>query len=184
MKNIALLGVLAVAAGAATAQADVVINLGNQLLAGTGNVAVTPALTGTLTGFDYSVDFQPDAAAQAGASWCSDSAVIIGAPSSGLFEWGGYDVTFGGATRVSLWSFDGSGSATPGIYTDTKSDVSAALTGSGTWTIAFGNGYSGSTPVQYNNVTVTLHGVNAVPTPASAALLGFAGLGLTRRRRR
>jgi hypothetical protein len=183
MKISGVIGVLAIAAGAATANADYIFTIGNNLLAGGASVQQTAALTGTLTSFDYSVNFQPDATAQSNGSWCSDAAVAIMAPGSGNYQWGGYDVLFG-TSFVAFWSFDGPGSAPVGPYADTRTDVNAALNGTGTWQVTFGNGYSASSPVQYNSVTVTLHGVSAVPAPASAALLGFAGLGLTRRRRR
>jgi hypothetical protein len=182
-------GVLAAAAAlaiAGVAQADVVLNLGNGLLGGTQTIFQTPNLTGTLTGFIISYDFEPDTTAQSNGSWASDAALAIQAPgSSTVNQWGGYDAYIAGATsRVAYWTYDGGGSAPPGTYMDTRADVPAGTLGTGNWTVTFGNGWTFSTPVQYNNVTVTLQGLSAAPAPSAAAVLGLAGLGMARRRRR
>lgn len=183
MKKLLAAAVLAAAAGAANA--DVTYALGNALLAGNQTTGVVDTLTGTCTGVTISVDFQPDATAQGNGSWCSDAAVIVVPPAgSGGSQWGGYNTLFGvGTVFQGYWAYDGSGSAPPGIYGDTQPNTNAGLTGAGSWTIAFGNGWSSSTPVQYNNITITLHGVDVVPAPGAAALLGVGGLLVARRRR-
>jgi hypothetical protein len=181
------LGALAIVLGAAaSAHADVVLNLGNANLAGGQSVIQSPALTGTLLGFVLSFDFAPDAAAQLNGSYASDAALVIQSPITVPVQWGGYDLLMGGASTVfvDFWTFDGPASAVPGPYTDIRGDIPVGLFGTGTWSFLFGNAWSTSTPVQYNSVTLTLYGVQPVPAPAGAGLLGVAGLGLMRRTRR
>jgi hypothetical protein len=181
-----LLSLALAAAAASAANADVVLNLGNGHLAGGQTVLQTQALTGTLLGFIISYDFEPDAAAQANGSWASDAALCIQSPITVPVQWGGYDIFVAGPNPifVDYWSFDGSGSAAPGPYTDIRTDIPVGMFGTGSWNVTFGNGWGASTPVQYNSITVTLLGLQPVPAPASAAILGLAALPLARRRRR
>jgi hypothetical protein len=178
---------LAAAAGAmmaSMASADVVLNIGNANLAGGQQVTQFPQLSGTLLGFVISFDFEPDAAAQANGSWASDASLVIQSPITNPVQWGGYDLLMGGPSTVyvSDWSFIGA--TEPGPYTDIRGDVPIGMFGTGMWGIAFGNGWSDSTPVQYNSVTLTLFGLQPVPSPGSAALLGLGGVVMTHRRRR
>jgi hypothetical protein len=186
MKMQPILALALAAAATSAASADVVLNMGSASLAGGETVVQTPALSGTLLGFVISYDFEPDATAQANGSWASDAALAIQSPITVPVQWGGYDTFVAGPNPVfvDFWSFDGEQSAAPGPYTDIRQDIPIGMFGTGAWTITFGNGYSGSTPVQYNSVTVTLIGLQPVPAPASGAALGFLGLGLARRRRR
>jgi prepilin-type N-terminal cleavage/methylation domain-containing protein len=171
---------------ASAANADVVINFGSASLAGGDTTVQTQQLSGTLLAFVISYDFEPDAAAQANGSWASDAALAIQSPITVPVQWGGYDIFVAqpNPVFVDYWSFDGSQSANPGPYTDIRQDIPIGMFGTGDWTITFGNGYSASTPVQYNSITVTLVGLQQVPAPSGAAALGIAGLGLMRRRRR
>ena len=168
------------------ASADVVLNLGSASLAGGQTIVQTQPLSGTLLGFVISYDFEPDALAQANGSWASDAALAIQSPITVPVQWGGYDALIAGGSSafVDFWIFDGSGSAAPGPYTDIRQDIPIGMFGTGNWTITFGNGWSEATPVQYNSVTVTLLGLQPVPAPSGAAVLGLAGIGLMRRRRR
>lgn len=181
MKKVLLVAaVLAAAAGAANA--DVTLNLGNANLTGGTFVSGSTGLTGTLTGITISYDFQPDAAAQTAGSWASDAILFVQGPDLNTGEWGGYNLSFGGFDE-GVFSFDGPISATPGIYGDSQTVSNATPpSGAGTWFVAFANGWGSSPAVQYNNISVTLHGVN-VPTPGAMALLGLGGLVATRRRR-
>ncbi len=179
----ALALVLAAASGAS---ADVVLNLGNAQLSGGQVAAQTQQLSGTLLAFIISYDFEPDATAQANGSWASDVGLAIQSPITVPVQWGGYDSFVAGPNPVFVdyWSFDGQGSAAPGPYTDIRQDIPIGMFGTGGWTVTFGNAWSASTPVQYNSITVTLVGLQPAPAPGGAAVLGLAGLGLTRRRRR
>lgn len=169
---------------AAAANADVVLNLGNRNLAGGEVAAQTQQLSGTLLAFIVSYDFEPDATAQANGSWASDVGLAIQSPITVPVQWGGYDTFVAGPNPVFVdyWSFDGVASADPGPYTDIRQDIPIGMFGTGSWTVTFGNGWSGSTPVQYNSITVTLVGLQQVPAPAGLAVFGAAGL-LRRRRR-
>jgi hypothetical protein len=172
-------------ASASAAHADVVLNLGNANLAGGEIVAQTPALSGTLLGFVISFDFEPDAEAQANGSWASDAAFAIQSPITVPVQWGGYDLFVAGPSPLFVddWSFAGSASAFPGPYTDIRADIPIGMFGTGNWTFTFGNGWSESTLVLYNSITVTLFGLQPVPAPSTAAALALAPL-ITRRRRR
>jgi hypothetical protein len=176
----------AVLAAGTLANADVVLNFGNPNLSGGQVVSQTPALTGTLLAMVVSFDFEPNATAQANGSYASDAALSVASPITVPVQWGGYDMLVGGPTTFvqNVWSFDGPDSAFPGAYTDIRTDIPVGLFGTGGWTILFGNCWSDSTAVQYNSVTVTLYGVQAVPGPAAAGVLGMASLGMMRRRRR
>lgn len=172
MKNVLVAAVLA-AGATAVASADVKIDFGSGLYSGSQSSIITLSdLQGSLTGFSISFDF-----VGAGASWASDAAFVLNGT-----QFGGYNIylssasTFGG-----FWAFDGSGSAPAGNYTDTKAASDSYVFGN-SYSFEFGNGWSGSGPVEYNNVTVTLFGVSQVPAPGAIALLGLAGL-IGRRRR-
>lgn len=180
MKKVLLVAaVLAAAAGAANA--DVTLNLGNANLVGGTYVGGAVGLTGTLTGITISFDFQPDAAAQSAGSWAADTILFVQGPDLNTAEWGGYNLSFGGFDEGD-WAVIPPTTA-PGIYaeTDTVSNATPP-SGAGSWFVAFANGWGSSPAVQYNNISVTLHGVN-VPTPGAMALLGLGGLVATRRRR-
>ncbi len=178
---------VALALSAASAvNADVVLNLGSASLAGGQYVLQSPQLSGTLLAIAVSYDFEPDAAAQLNGSYASDASLVIQSPITVPVQWGGYDLLMGGASTafVDFWSYDGAASAEPGPYTDIRTDIPVGLFGTGTWSVLFGNGWSDSTAVQYNSVTVTLFGLQTVPSPAAAGVFGLAGLGLAVRRRR
>lgn len=141
-----------------------------------GGQSITQQLTGlsgTLTGFEIEIQFDP---LNSTGSWASDGAFIV--PGAG--QWGGFNVLFGPPFNA-FWSFDGPGSAAAGLYSDFQSLANPVVYNPGdTLDFVFGNGWSGSGQVQYE-VCVTLFGV--IPTPGGLALLGFAGLAGSRRRR-
>jgi hypothetical protein len=177
-----LLAVAALAAAAGVANADVTVNLGSLTLSGlqAGSVSL-PGHSGTLTGMAISFDFQPSAAAL-NDSWASDAILFVQGADGNTGEWGGFNASFGGFDE-GVFSFDGAGSAPPGVYSDAQTVTNATPpSGAGAWTVAFANGYAQSASVTYNNIVVTLFGVN-VPTPGAAAVLGLGGLLAARRRR-
>ncbi len=168
MRNL-ILATSAALVVAGAASADVVINLGNNSLAGgEGIVADSGAVTGALTGVSISFDF----VSGGGGAWASDMALVVNGT-----QFGGYDLLFG-QSFGGYWGFDGPGSAADGHYGDTK-----ALAGSAaSYELVLGNAWSTAPACQYNNVVVTLHGVEAVPAPGAIALLGLAGFAARRRR--
>jgi hypothetical protein len=178
-----LLWCAALLGAAGVAHADYTFNLGSQQSAGGQGVGGSATLTGTLTGIVVDYDFDPQNSA---ASWASDAAMTLGGPSGGVYQWGGFDVLFSPASFQDYWVFDGSGSAPAGHYSDNRTDIplDLASAGTGAYSIFFGNGWSSSDTVAYNNVTITLQGLSEVPAPSAAGLLGLGGLALARRRRR
>lgn len=180
MRGVNLFGCVAAFGIAATALADVEIELGDFTFGsgssglGSGWLCIeTTPLEGTLTGIIVSFDYS----GAVGGSWASDVAFTVD-----NFQWGGYDMYIAGAdTFVSETGAPTSGSAT--------SFTSAMLAGSGasysntTALICWGNGYSWSASgFTLENVSITLKGVEKIPTPGAVALLGLAGL-VGRRRR-
>ena len=181
MKNV-LIAAAVLAAAAGAANADYVFNLGSGQFLGGQSVSGSANLSGICTGVSISFDFDPQASA---GSWASDGGLFVIPPSGGAngSQWGGYDILIGGAAGFEgYWAYDGAGSAAAGPYADTKPSANPNLNGAGVWTAGFGNAWSTSGAVAYNNIVVTLHGVN-VPTPGAAALLGLGGLAMARRRR-
>lgn len=173
----ALLAAVSTFGLASGANADVKILLPNQSLAGGESASYdTSGLTGTLTGFSIVFDFD-DLASGATASWASDMGIVF----DGGVQYGGLSNVFG-TSAGPYWSFDGSGSTNPGTYTDTIGGLSTAFTGQ-TLNILIGNTWLTSLTCEYNNVSITLIGVDKVPAPGALALLGVAGLAGRRRRR-
>lgn len=173
MKKFAL-AASAVLGLASVAAADVKIDFADMFgVAGGGSqIIVTTPLQGTLTGFSINFDYTTNA----GGSWASDAALVI----DGV-QTGGYDIFLStGSIFNDYWSFDGPGSAASGNYGETVA-LGGVYNGNSA-TLEFGNGYSISDPVDYTNITVTLHGVDKIPAPGAVALLGVAGL-MARRRR-
>ncbi len=168
MRNL-ILATSAALVVAGAASADVVVSLGNNSLeGGAGVTAGSGAVTGSLTGVSISFDFVSGGS----GAWASDLALVVNGT-----QFGGYDVLFGWIFAGS-WGFDGSDSANNGHYADTQ-----ALAGSAaSYDLVLGNGWAWAPVSEYNNVVVTLHGVEAVPAPGAIALLGLAGFAARRRR--
>lgn len=176
--KIALCAGALVAAVAASASADTAISLGNNSLAGGASNSYTFNLSGSLSDFSLAFNYVDGNS----ASWASDMIIQIIDPNGVNKYWGGTNVVPAGSTFVAFWSFDGSGSTASGPYSDT-SNLTSGLSGSGTWTFKIWNGWTGATnPCGYNDVSLNLIGVSAVPAPGAVALLGLAGL-VGRRRR-
>ncbi len=168
MRNL-ILATSAALVVAGAASADVVVSLGSHSLVGGEEMTVdSGVVTGALTGVSISFDFVSGGS----DAWASDLALVVNGT-----QFGGYDVLFG-TTFGGVWGFNGPGSANNGHYSDTK-----ALAGSAEeYPVTIGNGWSQAPASQYNNVVVTLHGVEAVPAPGAIALLGLAGVAARRRR--
>ncbi len=167
MRNL-ILATSAALVVAGAASADVVINLQSGSFAGgEGRMVESGAVTGALTGVSISFDFVSGGL----GAWASDMALVVDGT-----QFGGNDLMFG-TSIGGPWGFDGPGSAANGHYSDTK-----ALAGSAaSYQVLLGNGWFAAPACQYNNVLVTLHGVE-VPAPGAIALLGLAGFAARRRR--
>ncbi|MBL9120041.1 MAG: hypothetical protein JNL80_09020 [Phycisphaerae bacterium] len=180
MKNVLVAAALA-AGVAGVAAADVKLDFGSgDYAAGDSAIIKLTNLEGTLTGFSFSFDYVGDGF---GFSWASDAGFVL----NGV-QYGGYDILFGGpglssaTSSAGAWSFYGGGSSGDGTYGDAGIGAAGSYVYGDSYIFEWGNNYSGSGPVSYNNVTVTLHGVSQVPAPGAIALLGLAGL-VGRRRR-
>ena len=184
-------GIMAAMAAAATAltasaaNADVVVNLGSgTYLGGQGTSVVQNGITGTLTGVTISFDYVGDAN---GFSWASDILLTLNDGVNGK-HWGGFSATVEPPGSIdqtpSGWAGGGSITEPDGFYSfNDPGPLEGVPFLPGAWTIGIKNGYSSSLAVQYNNVVVTLHGVD-IPAPGALALLGCAGVVGARRRRR
>lgn len=156
-----------VVAGAASA--DVVVSMGSASLAGGASMSASSGdVSGAMTGFTISFGY----VSGGGGAWASDAALVINGA-----QYGGYDILFGTAF-MGAWGFDGPGSGADGAYGETRNHASSAAA----FNLVFGNGWSTGPVSSFNDVTVTLHGVNAVPAPGALALLGLAGFAGRRRR--
>ena len=166
---------LAVAAGASATECSVKLSFGSgQYVGGQSSTITLNNLSGNLTAFVIDFDFNPQSSS---ASWASDAAFVLNGT-----QYGGYDTYLSTATSFGgFWSFNGSGSAPAGHYFDAKNASGLYVAGTD-YTFEFGNGWSTSGAVAYDNVTITLFGVCEVPAPGAVALLGLAGL-VGRRRR-
>ena len=166
---------MAVAAGASATECAVKLNFGSGLYSGSQSTTIKlNNIAGELTGFSLDFDFDH---LQSSASWASDSAFVLNGT-----QYGGYDTYLSSATSFGgFWAFDGSGSSGAGHYSDLKAATGTFVYGD-SYVFEFGNGWSLSGLVAYDNVTITLYGVCEVPAPGAVALLGLAGL-VGRRRR-
>lgn len=160
----------------AVANADITLNFGSGYVF-TGGQSITFATTpivGTLTGIIVTLDYSNSL----GSSWVQDTAVTVDS-----YQWGGYDIFLNGATsyRGAIAGFPNSAAA--GSYVGTGGNAAVVYNG-GTAVVGIGNGYSfAGSSMTLDNITITLVGVDKVPGPGAAALLGLAGLAGSRRRR-
>lgn len=181
--SVTAIAALAFASGAA---ADVTLNLGSFDLAANesaGPFSVDIAdgdLTGIMISFRY-------AEAVSDFSWASDLGVDFSAPGGEMFRVGGLAL----ADRDYNYAFQGSISDAPGPYSDNVVFASAgngaqpaSYAGAGTWSFTLTNTWgTDPNPTQWNEVVITLVGVNEVPAPGAVGLLGLAGIAAVRRRR-
>lgn len=167
-RNVLTSALLTTALASAASASTYTFNLGSGSFAGTQGLTLTEGpLDGDIIAFTLTFDFVGNF-----ASWASDAALGIN-----NLQWGGYNYVIPGHTFQNFWSFDGPGSAAAGTYTDSRSGLSISTAGGVNF--QFVNAWTGSSPVQYNNVTVV---VETIPAPGAVALLGLAGLFGRRRR--
>jgi hypothetical protein len=167
-KHLLTSALLTTALASAASASTYTFNLGSGSFSGTEGLTLTESpLDGDIIAFSLTFDF-----VGGGGSWASDAALGIND-----LQWGGYNYLIPGHTFQDFWSFDGPGSEASGTYTDSRSGLSISTAGGVNF--RFVNAWTGSTAVQYNNVTVV---VETIPAPGAVALLGLVGL-VGRRRR-
>jgi len=178
MRNGILMGAALAAVVAGAASANIVVDLGDNTLIGGASSSVVTYGIGELTGINIEFDFVDVPGGS--AAWASDLILQIIDPNGNAIFWGGFNVNPGG-TNLGAWAFDGAASTNSGFYED-KKFLSTPLAGDGDWTVKIFHGWTAGPEVQYNNVLVTLKGLE-IPAPGAFALLGVAGLLGSRRRR-
>lgn len=179
MRCIAFCGVAAVAL-ASSASADVVVSFTNFTATGFqfSQIAAPGAVVGSLTG----VSIEATLIASTAFTYADDLCVYVDEiPLSlnGLAQIGGYSEL--SAAQRYFWP-SGSSDALGTVVSGTVMLGSAIDMSIPNLSIWLGNGYGAAGTSGTWTGTVTLHGLNAVPTPGSIALLGLAGLAGRRRR--
>lgn len=171
---------VAVAALVSSAQADVVISFTNFTAAGFqfSQIATPGSLVGNITG----VSVNATLTSSVGFTYADDLCVYIDVQPlslNGLVQIGGFSDMF--AAQRFFWATgDSPAAGTVVSGTATLAPAIAASTPNlGVW---LGNGYGATGTSGTWTGTVTLHGVNAAPTPGAIALLGLAGFVARRRR--
>jgi len=166
---------------AGAASADVVFSLTNQTFGAFEFALAAPSgsLSGTLTGATIDVTLEQSVA----YTYADDLCLYLDAgtlSTQGALQIGGYHTLF--ATQRYFWPSGNSnalGTVSGGMV---QLSIPIDLDGSDL-NVWIGNGYSYPGSSGTWSGTITLHGVNAVPTPGALALLGLAGLAASRRRR-
>jgi hypothetical protein len=160
----------------AAANADVTVNLGDFMFNGGEFDTVSLNLAGTLTQWDIQFTY----GGNTDGSWSADMLFGVDSPNDAI-EAGGFDLTYGFEWLGGVGQTNGD----PGTFNNSFNSWAGNMSGSGTWTLYVGDGWSftGGNLETLTDVSMTLHGVDLVPAPGAIALLGAAGL-LARRRRR
>jgi MYXO-CTERM domain-containing protein len=180
--NTKTLALGAAVALSSVAAADVTVDFVNQTWAGFQFTDLSAALggfTGTLTGVSVNATLNASTA----YTYADDLCVyvdVLPLSTGGLLQVGGFS-NLSAAQRV-FWG--NGGSSSPGTtVVDTVAVNPIVFSGSvSDPAIWLGNGYGASGTSGTWTGSITLIGVNAVPAPGAAALLGLAGLVARRRK--
>lgn len=187
MNKIMLSSVVAAAACAGAASADITISLNNQTFNGFSFNEVVSAnsserIVGLFTGASINVVLN----ASTSFTYADDLCVyvdVLPLSTGGLIQVGG----FSNLQAQQRYSWPNGASSAPGttsigtVNFTTPLFIDQFLMGApAVW---IGNGFGASGTSGTWTGTVTLHGLNYVPAPGAAALLGLAGI-VSRRRRR
>ena len=143
----------------------VVFDVGTFNLSGGQSASVAlEGYVGTMTGFAIAFDYDGG-----GGTWASDMVAAFGNGSNGV-EVGGYNADFG-YESLGAWSFDGSGSAADGVYSDAM-EASLPIIPGQTFKFRIMNGWSSAPSTEYANVRIVVFGI--VPDNPCAELAATA----------
>ena len=163
----------AAVAGMATADVEVIFDVSGP---GGNGFTVDFDADGALAGMDIAFDFTN----AGGYTWAGDLFITIVDPNGTAIQYGGYNLDAG---YTNAGDFDSSfDTSTSGTFASSVALESFGLSGSGTWTIGFYDGYTGGAETDNWAGVINLEGLGAVPAPGALALLGLAGLAGRRRR--
>ena len=163
----------AAVAGMATADTEMFFDVSGP--GGNGNTMDFEA-DGALAGMNIAFDFTN----AGGYTWAGDLFITIVDPNGTAIQYGGYNLDAG---YTNAGDFDSSfDTSTSGAFASNVALESFGLSGSGTWTIGFYDGYTGGAETDNWAGVINLEGLGAVPAPGALALLGLAGLAGRRRR--
>jgi len=181
MKNTCLASAIAAAAIAAGASADVTYTFDSLTLDALefNQIFGAGTLVGSLTGVSVNATLLDSV-----RTYANDLTIYIDLPpiGNGALQVGGYSTL--GSTQRYWWS-NGNDSAAGTVVNSTVS-LATAIGFTGTAAdlpVLLGNGFAGAGGSGTWTGSITLIGVNVVPSPGAIALLGLAGLAAGRRRR-
>lgn len=112
--------------------------------------------SGTVTGYVVKMRFS----ATSSGSWASDMVGALSVGSAGV-QAGGFNSPFAGYTSLGAWSYDGSGSAAAGVYSDGKA-CSLTLPQGSPLVFRIRNGWATSPAATYASVRVVVHGITPI----------------------
>jgi hypothetical protein len=185
MKKTLLASAVAAASVAGAASADITVTLTSQTFAGFEFAELlSPGeyIAGVFTGASIDVVLE----ASTSFTYADDLCIyvdVLPLSTGGLLQVGGFSNLL--ASQRYFWP--NGGSSAPGttsvgtVNFDTPLFIDQALEGAPA--IWIGNGYGAAGTSGTWSGTLTLHGLNYVPAPGAAALLGLAGFASRRRRR-
>lgn len=179
IRTIACVAALAAAAGSASA--NVTVNFTNQTWAGFNftQIFAPGDLTGTLTGAEINVTLNASVA----ETYADDLCIYLDPlplSTGGALQIGGFS-NLGAAQRY-FWP--NGGSDVPGTTSIGSVTLSTPINMTGSpLAVWLGNGYGATGTSGTFSGSITLVGVDVIPAPGAAALLGLGGLVATRRRR-
>lgn len=181
----ALVCAAALAAASGAAQAAITFNFTNQTFAGfdfSTLVASPNFAVGSLTSISVNATLNASVA----DTWADDLTVYVDPlplTGGGLLQVGGFSSL--GAAERGFWA--NGGSATPGTTVIDTYTLTTPIAFGGTAAdpvIWLGNGYGAAGTSGTWTGSITLNGIDVVPTPGTAALMGVGSLVALRRRRK
>lgn len=179
IRSIACVAALVAAVGSASA--NVTVNFTNQTWTGFNfsQIFAPGTLQGTLTGAEINVTLD----ASVNETYADDLCIYfdeLPLSAGGALQIGGFSNL--GAAERKFWP--NGGSEAPGTTSIGSVSLTTPINMTGSnLTVWLGNGYGANGTSGTWTGSITLVGVDAIPAPGAAALLGLGGLVATRRRR-